>query len=234
MRPRTITAGALGVCLIGFLGFRIIDLEQRVARLSEQLGVPAQAGEATESARSKSSSASATGSGATGFEQRLRALEARVNSLHAATQKVRSPNADDLNASNLAKEQAILSVVERENSRIRDVQLEWHRARWIETREQALTVFASQHRLQPAQTVELRDALEREVDAMVKILKRPELAEDPDQAVGDWQAVLAETDARAQKVLTAEQQQAWWQGRVLERRVLWPWLPDKGDESARK
>ena len=125
----------------------------------------------------------------------------------------------------MPQEQTILSVVERENSRIRDVQLEWHRARWLETRDQQLAAFATSMHLQPDQTTALRSVLEHELNEMVSVLKRPGLAEDPDQAAADWQAVLSKTDQRALGVLTPEQQQVWVQVRQFERNVLWPWLP---------
>ena len=212
-----ITGAALLVCFC-FLGFRILDLEQRVALLSEQVGVP----EVSSAPRSASGPSSHGTGPAKGYEQRLVTLEKRVDGLAS---REGTSHAND--SSGLPKEEAILSVIDRENSRIRDVQLEWHRGRWLEGREYQLSVFAQQQQLVPAQRDALRIVLEHEADAMVAVLKKPGLAEDPDQAAADWQAVLRETDTRARSVLTPEQQQAWDMARFFERRVLWPWLPEQ-------
>jgi hypothetical protein len=134
----------------------------------------------------------------------------------------------------LRQEQAILSVVERENGRIRDVQLEWHKARWLETRKQQLAAFAFSQKLEPAQSVKLYDAIEGELTGLVEIMKRPSFAEEPDQVANDWLNVLGETDQRAQKLLTPQQYQTWLQGRLFERKVLWPWLPDSPSETAQR
>lgn len=215
-------AGAAVLTVVGFLGFRILDLEQRVATLSEQLGTPPGA---TEPAADGHPQAAAAAGMPKGFEQRLAALEKRVEGLSSAINTRRTQEAVTATSLTVPKEEAILSVVERENSRIREVQLEWHRSRWLESRQQALTVFASQQDLQPAQTSELNRALESEIDRMVELLKRPGISEDPDQVAADWQAALDATDQRAGRVLTSEQRQVWSQVRLFERRVLWPWLP---------
>ena len=162
-----------------------------------------------------------------GLEQRVASLEEKLRSLPKAHGKTAASGPCENCAEGTSQEAAVLSIVARENSRIRDVQLEWHRARWGETRQQQLAVFAGQHKLRPEQTAELNRALEHELDAMVSILKRPDAAEDPDQAATDWQSVLKETESRVKTILTPEQEQAWMQGRVFERRVLWPWLPQE-------
>src|SRR5262249_48891173 len=102
-------------------------------------------------------------------------------------------------------------------------------SRWQETREQQLTSFAHQNKLTPTQTTELQKSLEHEVDAMVEVLRRPNLMEDPDSASSDWQALLDATDRDAEKVLTPEQLSNWNLARAFERRLLWPWLPTNAD-----
>jgi hypothetical protein len=223
MRLRTFSVSVGLLTMFGILGFWVSDLERRVATLSEQLGVPHGTPSAGAQERTNATTSSPA-SGSQGYEQRLSAIERRLNSLMSSTGPQTSA-APSLSGIDLQKEEAILSVVERENSRIRDVQLEWHRARWMEGREQQLAAFAAQLQLQPAQTAELHHALEHEVDAMVTLLKSPDLAENPDVGASDWQAMLTDTDERVKKVLTPEQQQIWTQARLFERRVLWPWLP---------
>ena len=218
MQMRIFTAAAILVAVLGFLGFRIVDLEQRVAALSRQLD------------GSKSSDADHDGTDAgvsgVGYEPRLAALEKRVEGIKANMHSLEKaagvgislppgPHAD----------KQILSVIERENNRVRDVQLEWSRARWLDTRQEQLTSFASQNKLSTTQTAELQKTLEHEVDTMVEVLRRPNLMEDPDSASSDWQALLDATDQAAAKVLTPEQLSNWNLARAIERKLLWPWLP---------
>jgi len=222
MRVRTFAAAATGLLLFGFLGFRILDLEQRVARLSDQVGQPGDAapGEPTQA---RASSGASSGRN---YEQRLAALEKRMDALSAALSRDGARSADNA-PGNPSKEQAILAVVERENSRIRDVQLEWHRARWLETREEQLKVFANQVNLSPDRTNQLHQVIEHELDQMIGIMKRPGFADDPDQVATDWKSVLSDTDRRAAAILSPEQQQFWQWGRAVERKTLWAWLPNE-------
>jgi hypothetical protein len=216
MPLRTFIAGALVVSCFGLLGFRILDLEQRVAALSAQLGeAPATSGAEVR--------AIASSGARTTCDQRLDALERRL--ARANTSPTRNPGEGKQGAVDAHDEAAILSVVERENSRIRDVQLEFSRSRWLEARDGQLAAFASMLQLQTPQIRELRSVLEREVDHMVETLKRPGIAEDPDQFASDWNALLSETDRGAERVLTPEQMLWWNQARGFERQTLWPWLP---------
>ena len=210
--------------VLGILGFRLLDLEQRVARLSEQLGSQelAESPVAVHKGRNDS-----TADVATGRDLRLDTLERRIDKLANSTaSRVAEPA-----HGTLGKEQDILSVVERENTRIRDVQLEWQRGRWLEARESQLAQFAAQQQLSSSQAESLRRALELETDGMIAVLKKPGLANNPDQAVNDWLDVLRETDERALRILAPDQQKAWGFARVLERRMLWPWLPEQATAS---
>jgi hypothetical protein len=220
MRVRTLIASALLVGLVGFLGFRVVDLEQRVAALTQQLGsAPAAHDQAADTREPKP--VSAMGSG---FEARLAALERRVDELKNSqqTREKAGPIGADPQS-----EQQVLNVFEREASRIRDVQLEFHRNRWLEQRNGALVIFAKTYGLTPNQTSELQKVIENEVDVMVEQLRQPTMLEDPDQAVSDWQAMLDDTDAKAHKLLNRDQLAAWDTGRAFERQVLWPWLPNR-------
>jgi hypothetical protein len=219
MRFSTFIAGAAGVALFGFLGFRILDLEQRVDALSAQLGAPAEATQGAAPSRTTTLTVAPQG-----YEKRLAALEQRVKALSAAPKPQAAP--DTPGNARLHDDEAILSVVERENQRVRDVQLEWSRSRWLEQREAQLTLFASWLKLEPKQVEALHTSLEHEVNALVEVLKRPNLLDEPDQVAADWAAVLEETDKEAAAVLTPDQRVWWTQGRTAERKTLWPWLPN--------
>jgi hypothetical protein len=222
MRFGTFIAGAIGIAVIGYFAFRILDLEQRVALLSEQAGTRAAA---SSSAAGRSLSAGPVGALDKALDERLAAVERRLDSLAKQLSEKRGPAISDLGKSPTAQEEAILSVVERETSRIRDVQLEWQRTRWLETREQQLSSLATSMQLDAAQTTALRTALEREADDLIAVLRKPTFAEDPDQAVSEWKAALNTADNQALAVLKPEQQAVWLQLRHFERNALWPWLP---------
>jgi hypothetical protein len=119
----------------------------------------------------------------------------------------------------------VLSIVERENNRIKDVQLEWNRSRWLDTRDAQLLSFSKQYGLTTEQTAGLQKAMQQEIDGMIELLRRPDLLDDPDGTAADWQSKLEATDARAKQLLNPAQLGAWNQGRVFERKLLWPWLP---------
>jgi hypothetical protein len=228
MRLSTFLAGASGLLVVGLLGFRIVNLEQQVNQLAKQLGP---APEAT-GAPAVANAPATVGQTTRALEDRVASLEKRLESLsktRSAPISVAGPGAN-----NLQQEEAILSVIERENSRIRDVQLEWHKARWLETRKQQLALFASQLNLQPAQSAELFRALEEELNSMTDVMRRPTFAEEPDQVAADWQKIITETDKRAKATLSPEQFAWWQQGRIFERKTLWPWLPDNSQETAQR
>lgn len=229
MQFRSFLVGAAVLVVLGVLGFRILDLEQRVALLSD-----AKHQEPDEPAPSAGLAASSGSvSAAKTMDARLRSIEQRLGALENLKQSVATASGE-MGENRLKQEQAILSVVERENSRIRDVQLEWHKARWLETRKQQLAGFAFSQKLEPGQSVKLYDALEGELNGLVEIMKRPSFAEEPDQVANDWLNVLGQTDQRAQELLTPPQYQTWLQGRLFERKVLWPWLPESASETAQR
>lgn len=229
MRLRSFLVGAAVLLVLGVLGFRILDLEQRVALLSEANKHRETDSPAPAETHTVSGSIAATKE----VEARLRTIEQRISALENMKQGLATPSGN-MSEDRLRQEQSILSVVERENSRIRDVQLEWHKARWLETRKQQLAAFAFSQKLEPAQTTKLYDAIESELTGLVEIMKRPTFAEEPDQVANDWLNILGQTDHHAQELLTPAQYQTWLQGRFFERKVLWPWLPDTPPETAQR
>lgn len=222
MRLSWFLIGAALLVAYGLLGFRIIDLEQRVEVLSAQNNP--QAPEPNPAGKPSATSAAATVP--KDLESRLQSIERRLTMLESFKSGLSIPGSP-VGEDRLKQEQAILSVVERENSRIREVQLEWHKARWLETRKQQLAAFAYTQQLEPAQTAKVYEALESELNRLAEVMKRPAFAEDPDQAASDWLKILGETDQRAHDVLTPAQYQTWVIGRLFERRVIWPWLPEQ-------
>lgn len=229
MRLGTFFASAGVLFAFGAVGFRTFDLEQRIAHLAgrlERLEARAAPPHPPNLARNE-------GVLARDYEARLSSIEHRVSVVESLKQGLSMPS-HAIGEDRLKQEQAILSVVERENSRIREVQLEWHKARWLETRKQQLAAFAYSQKLDAGQTTNLYEAIESELNNLAEVMKRPAFVEEPDQAAADWLNVLAETDHRAQSILTPAQYQVWAQGRVFERKVLWPWLPDYPSQDAQQ
>src|ERR1700712_741868 len=147
MRLSTYLASAAVLFAFGVVGFRIIDLEQRVAQLTARADQP----EAETNPAGTKSDASSQGNLSKDYESRLRALEQRIGTFENLKEGLPMASGN-IGVDRLQQEQAILSVVERENSRIREVQLEWHKARWLDTRKQQLAAFAFSQKLEPAQT----------------------------------------------------------------------------------
>jgi hypothetical protein len=221
IRPGILIAAALALAVSGLLGFRVLNLEQRVQRLAQAADSQRTGGDSMET--NERAPRADSGGAVEPYAAQVQALQKRVAALEQQAAKV-APTGTGARLP-IHDEKAVLSIVERENSRVRDVQLEWHHARWVEARAQQVNAFAAQHKLNTAQTSELQRALELEADAMVSVLKDPSMATDPDQSASDWKALLDRTDASAKRVLTPEQFVVWSQSRSMERRVLWPWLP---------
>jgi hypothetical protein len=210
-------AVALAVCAL--LGYRVVRLEQRVAALGKQLGPPAALPEGGKSAPAQG-----------GHEQRLAALEREIGGLRddLATLEAATGERPELTALNTpGAEQRILSVVEREQHRIRDKQLQFHRARWLEWRQSALDTFAAKHGLSPVQTERIFRLLADEVEALVELIKQPDVLANPDRTANDWLDRLEETNTAAHDVLDPEQRVAWDTARNVERETFWPWLPKR-------
>jgi hypothetical protein len=218
-------AMALLVALSSYLAYRVIALEHRVDALGGRLGAPApdNAGN-TGTAGAASQKSQDHAKRIEALEQQALSLREDLQSLEAATADFPDPGAV---ADPASGEQRILSVIGREQSRIRDRQLQFHRERWLEWRRSALDNFAQAVRLSPAQTDDVQRLLSDEVDALVDILRRPDAAENPERAANDWLDTLEATDRAAERFLTPEQADQWTTARTVERRVFWPWLPHR-------
>ena len=208
-----------------YLGYRVFTLERRVDELARRLGA---------TARPADGAAGGAPAVPTGdHEQRLVALERDQRALHDDLRTLEEATADSplphgpTGIDPATGEQRILSVVGRQQSKVLDRQLEFHYSRWVEQRQQALTSFAQAQRLSPRQTDVLNQLLEDELDGMVAILRRPDAGENPEKVADDWLAALSATDHEAHRILDPAQSNAWDIARFVERRILWPWLPDR-------
>jgi hypothetical protein len=216
MRTAIVLALALVLSSLYF-GYRITRLEQRLQALDAQLGAPEIA----------AAPGAPAGKAAPAHAQRLAALEQDVRALRDDVRTLEQAVNGPVAAPNPADEQQILTIMGREQSRIRDRQLEFHRSRWVKWREAAMDSFAARNNLSPAQADQLRRLLTDEVDQMVEILRRPDAADNPEKASADWMAMLERTDDAAHRVLDPEQRGPWDLERSVERHALWPWLPER-------
>lgn len=213
-----VLAVALGLCAL--LGYRVVRLEQRVAGLSKQLGSPAAGG--------AGGAPAARTQGRGDHEQRLSTLEDEMKGLQENLQTLELATGERPETAALdapGGEQRILSVIERQQNRIRDRQLEFHRARWLEWRQEALDKFAEMNKLSPTQTERVYEILAAEIEALVELMKRPDFAENPERAANDWLERLELTNGAAHEILDPVQRAAWDAARFHERVTFWPWLP---------
>ncbi|HKU44986.1 MAG TPA: hypothetical protein VJR89_42795, partial [Polyangiales bacterium] len=152
------------------------------------------------------------------LEDGLRSLRSDFRSLEKATA--------DLPQDKTVNDQQILSVMKEQGAKAMETQLKYHRERWLDQREQALNSFVKRYSLNESQNDQLWGLLSGEIDKMIDILRKPESFEDPEHAAQEWKQMLLETDAAAHKVLDPQAALAWDQQRTMERKVLWPWLPE--------
>jgi hypothetical protein len=161
-------------------------------------------------------------------DRRIAALETDVGAMleaQAELSKETESKASLAEVSQGMSPDRILSVVNQEAARVRDKQLAFHRNNWMQLRDKASADFATRHGLNPDQNQRVRRLLFDEVDGMVAILARPELLEQPERAIREWQALLRETDEAAERWLDPAQYTAWKEARAHERRLYMPWLP---------
>ena len=224
MPARNVILAALCVLILGVLVYRVRDLERRSDALREQLEglVPSEA-----AAPHEATHAAAGGESSRSHAQRLQALEEGIAAVRTKISRLKYVMSEGVTMPNPRTEQEILSVVQREDARVRNAQLEWSRTRWQAARESQLAQFALQNGLSDRQTAALKPSVTREVDAMVEVLRRPNVFSEPDTTARDWLALLDETDQTAMRVLTPAQRDVWNKTREFERKLLWPWLPDK-------
>lgn len=218
-----VVLAALG--LAGFLGYRQWILERRVDELARQLGA-AQSGDtvAAQAPDNGSNAPAIPPAAPPSYAERMKALEkalasvrADVRSLEKATEDLPDKGASD---------QQILNVMKAQGAKTMEKQLNYHRDRWLEQREAVLNSFVQRNNLSQAQSDQLWGLLSGEIDKMIDILKNPESFEDPERAATAWRDMLLATDSAAHKVLDRNAAIAWDQQRQVERKFLWPWLPD--------
>ncbi|HKP62252.1 MAG TPA: hypothetical protein VJV78_36215 [Polyangiales bacterium] len=220
MRSNVVAIAAVIVAL--FLGYRQWAVERQLEQLRAQLGAavaPAPEKEASGSAPKVAPAAPSS------HEERLRTLELALASLRADVRSLEKATAD-LPQEKAVTDQQILSVLKEQNSKVVENQLKYHRERWLDQREAALSSFTKRFNLDQGQNDQLWGLLSGEIDKMVAILRNPQSFEDPENAVQEWKQLLLDTDAAAHKVLQPQAAVAWDQQRMMERKVLWPWLPE--------
>ena len=209
------------------LGYRQWTLEQRVATLSRQLGAVSEAAESSGGggAVKANDGAPAVAPVENSHAERLREVEAAVAAVRADIRSLEKATGD-MPQDKALSDQQILSVMKEQGAKVMETQLKFHRERWLDNREQALGDFSKRFELNQQQSDQLWGLLSSEIDKMVEILKKPESFENPEKAAVAWKKILLDTDSAAHKVLEPQKAIAWDQTRYLERKWLWPWLPD--------
>lgn len=234
MRAYAVPSGVMvvmafaAVSSVVYLGYRQGQLERRIDALTEQLGAAETAAHADAPAPRGSGvpgAAAADDLPAEGsYAARLRAVESQLPELRADVRSLEKATGDATQGK--VSDQQILAVMKQQGSKVMDAQLKFHRERWLESREAALNDFAERYALNQKQNDALWELLSGEIDRMVELLRRPDLADKPEQASREWRDMLRETDANAVRLLEPLKATAWEQQRAAERKLLWPWLPD--------
>jgi hypothetical protein len=211
-------AAVVVVVVTALFGYRLVQIDRRLDALEKRLGAP-----------NRDSEHKASDTKPVPLEERITELERRADqdsvnlgALELAATHVAPPT----RAQHPPDDKAILSVVEREQNKVRDAQLDWQKGHWIEARENQLAAFSRQGNLTQAQTEQMRQVFQKEIDSMVDFLKRPALLTDPDEAIKEWRELLEDTDTEAGRILNPQQMTIWNQERFIERKILWPWIPD--------
>jgi hypothetical protein len=224
MRSYVVVALIAALGLAGYLGYRQVVLERRVNELSRELGAAQSGGDTVQAQAPKDSGGDRPSAVAQSYADRVRALEVTVAQLRADFRSLEKATADMPEQG--ASDQQILNVMKEQGAKAVEKQLSYHRERWLDQRELALNSFAQRFNLNRAQQDQLWGLLSSEIDHMVDLLKKPESYEDPERYANEWKTMLLETDAAAHRVLDRDKSIAWDQQRALERKILWPWLPE--------
>jgi hypothetical protein len=211
------------LALAGYFGYRQWTLERRVDELTRQLGA-AQSGDSVSAQASAPHEDAVAPAAPSSYADRIHALETGLASARADIRSLETATADLPEKG--ATDQQILSVMKEQGAKVMEKQLSFHRDRWLEQREIALNSFVKRLDLNQQQSDQLWGLLSGEIDKMVDLLKKPESFEDPERAANEWKRMLLETDSAAHKVLDPAKAVAWDQQRLMERKTLWPWLPD--------
>jgi len=221
---------ALAVLLavvVAFLGYRVVTLEQRLDAVNAQLGAPSKSDAAGRPRPSTVAQAAPKPAKppVLGLEPRLAQMEHELASLRADVRSLEAATESTLNQPPADPKQ-ILSVVGSEVSRIRDKHLEFQHAQWLKMRRAGLAQFATDQALSDQQRAGLDDLLSDELDRWLELLRREDLADKPEELASEARAALRDTDEAARGVLDHMQYVRWMQIRAVERRVLWPFLPE--------
>jgi hypothetical protein len=216
MRGQAVLIGAL-VLVCGWLGYRQYALESRLVALGQQLGAASEAGAHAPAAEPQGEDLRLHS-----HADRLAVLEKELRALRAAQRSLAKAPAGDAQPVN---DQQILAVMRQQGDKVMDAQLKFHRERWLEQRETQLNDFARSFGLTQQENDQLWDLLADETDKIVELMRRPDLAENPERAAALFKELLMDTDAAAHRILDPHKAAAWDQGRSFERKVLWPWLP---------
>jgi hypothetical protein len=119
----------------------------------------------------------------------------------------------------------VLSVINSEVQRIRDIQLKRNRDSLVKYRKAAVREFAIKQGLTAGQESALQTILEDEVDKMVEILRDVNWENAPPTFMAEWTAMLAQTNDKIQDILNADQMSMYLYLRHLELQAMQGWLP---------
>ncbi|MDH5670502.1 MAG: hypothetical protein OEZ06_00025 [Myxococcales bacterium] len=224
----------LAACL--FLGYRQFALEAALAELQGQLARLHAAGSGSDDTPVAAAAGDASGprpgamapdAGAPDplhdIEAQLAQLRGELESLERATGE--TATLEDLDTA--VDEERILGIVNQEQARIRDRHLEFQREQWMRWRHRTLDAFAKQQGIGDEDKQAIMQILEEEADGLVEIMRQPDAHSDPARVTKAWNDQLGVTDRKARELLKGPQLEAWARARLIERRVMWPWLSDE-------
>lgn len=211
---------AVVAILAGFVAYQQTALGNQLDALERKLGeMPAPSAAAPKAANPRRASGYAAS-----HDGRLGALERAVTSLQREIRTLEQATGET--PETLVSDQQILTVMKDHGSKIVEGQIKYHRQRWLDQREEGLAEFTKRYNLTREESDALWGLLSREVDQMIEILRDPESFENPERAAEQWKKMLYETDVGAHRTLDPQRSVAWDQVRWLERKILWPWLPE--------
>jgi hypothetical protein len=223
MRADAVLSGVMVIAAVGYVGYRQHALELKVDALTRQLGAAeAEHDEPSSGAQAQAEPRAAEPAPDDSHAARLAALEAQLTSMRADVRSLEKATGD---VAQPVSDQQIMAVMRQRDSKVIDAQLKFHRDKWLEKREDALNDFGRRYALTPRQNDELWELLGGEVDKLIDLMRRPDLADNPERATQEWRELLRQTDAEAHQVLEPLKALAWDQQREAERKLLWPWLP---------
>lgn len=119
----------------------------------------------------------------------------------------------------------VLSVIETEVERVKDLQLKRNRDALIKYRKAAVREFAIKQGLTAGQESAIQTILEDEVDKMVELLADVNWENAQPAFAAEWAAMLAQTNDKVQDILNADQMSIFLYLRHLEQSAMQPWLP---------